>query len=86
MIKLLHRNKKHHEVGKQINNLWDLRKKLIEEPNKVTPIGRCVTGQNINPSPGGWAIGPSQNPSPGGHGTENRKIYGIVDSGSSTFW
>ena len=57
MRKLLYRNKKHQEVGKQIKNLWDLRKKLIEVSNDVTPIGRNVTWQNVNPSLGGLVTG-----------------------------
>ena len=66
MRKLLYRNRKHQEVGKQIKNLWDLRKKSIEEINKVTPIGKGVTGQNINPLLGGQVSRTSKNPSPGG--------------------
>ena len=50
MRKLLYKNKKYQEVGKQIKNLWDLRKKLIEISNNVTPLGRNVTGQKIFPN------------------------------------
>ena len=66
MRKLLYRNRKHQEVGKQIKNLWDLRKKSIEKINKATPKGRDVTGQNINPLLGGLVSRTSINPLLGG--------------------
>ena len=66
MRKLVYRNSKYQEVGKQIKKLWDLRKKSLEEINKETPKDRNSTDKNINPLLGGLVSRTSTNPLLGG--------------------
>ena len=53
MRKLLYRNEKHQEIGRQIKNLWNLRRelmdKLVKDPNKNTPTSGMNVNQDRNP-------------------------------------
>ena len=73
MRKLVYRNGRHQEIGRQIKDLWSLRKelmnKLVKDPNNNIPKRGQVTGPSINPPQGGQVTGPMINPSQGGQVT-----------------
>ena len=80
MRKLVYRDERHQEIGRQIKDLWSLRKELMKklsiDPNKISQgtsvnpsLGGQATGPSLNSLQGGQVTGPILNPSQGGQVT-----------------